>query len=150
MAVNMEQVEAFVARDHGLAIVSVVRADGTPASSLVNAGAFDHPLTGARTVGFVVRGDARKVVHLRAHPFASLVWRDRWSWVGVAGPVELVGPDDAVDGIDADGLRLLLRRVFEGAGGTHGNWDAYDATMLTERRLAVLVTPQRLSGNPNV
>jgi PPOX class probable F420-dependent enzyme len=150
MAVSMEQIEAFVARDHGLAVVSVVRPDGTPAGSLVNAGAVDHPLTGERGVGFVVRGDARKVGHLRTRPFASLVWRDGWSWVGVAGSVELVGPDDAVDGIDADGLRLLLRRVFEGAGGTHDDWDAYDAAMARERRLAVLVTPQRLTGNPNV
>ena len=86
MAVTLAMIENFIAREYGLAIVSMVRPDGTPASSLVNAGVLDHPLTGQRCLGFVVRGSARKVSHLRAAPYVSIVWRDGWRWVGAAGP----------------------------------------------------------------
>jgi hypothetical protein len=41
---DLDPVRRIVARDHGLASVSVVRADGTPHTSLVNAGVLDHPL----------------------------------------------------------------------------------------------------------
>jgi hypothetical protein len=44
-------------------------------------------------------------------------------------------------------LRLLLRAVFAGAGGTHDDWDTYDRVMLEERRAAVLVVPTWVYGN---
>ena len=40
-APDLDPVRAIVAKDHGLVSVSVVRADGTPHSSLVNAGVLD-------------------------------------------------------------------------------------------------------------
>ena len=40
-------------------------------------------------------------------------------------------------------LRLLLREIFTAAGGTHDDFDAYDRVMAEERRVAVLVTPER-------
>jgi hypothetical protein len=40
-------------------------------------------------------------------------------------------------------LRLLLREIFSACGGTHDDWDAYDEAMRSERRTAVLVSPQR-------
>ena len=150
MAVTLSSIQDFIGRDHGLAVVSVVRPDQTPASSLVNAGLVAHPETGESCVGFVVRGSAAKVRQLRAAPFVSVVWRDGWRWVGAAGPCELIGPDDARGGVDADGVRLLLRAVFEGAGGTHDDWTAYDRVMADERRLAIVMRPVRLSGNPDV
>jgi hypothetical protein len=146
MSVTLQTVENFVRRDHGLAIASVVRPDGTPVSSLVNAGVLGHPRTGRPCVGFVVQGSARKVRHLRAAPFVSLAWRDGWQWVGVGGAVELIGPNDIPDGMDLDGVRLLLRDVFKAAGGTHDDWDTYDSVMASESRLAVLVEPTRLTG----
>jgi hypothetical protein len=50
-------------------------------------------------------------------------------------------------GIDAERLRLLLREIFTAAGGTHDDFDAYDAAMAAERRTAILLTPARLYGN---
>jgi hypothetical protein len=64
----------------------------------------------------------------------------------VEGTSELIGPDDPADGIDADGLRLLLRAVFAGAGGSHDDWDTYDRVMREERRVAVLIEPTRVYG----
>jgi PPOX class probable F420-dependent enzyme len=136
----------MVAKENGLAGVTVVRADGTPHSSLVNAGVVDHPSTGRPVVGYVTYGPV-KLRNLRERPATSLLWRSGWQWVGVEGSSELIGPDDPADGIDAEGLRLLLRAVFSGAGGTHDDWDAFDRVMREERRTAVLLAPTRVYGN---
>src|SRR5207249_12119115 len=133
-----------VGSDHGLAVVSVLRPDATVLSSVVNAGVLPHPVTGARVAAFVSRGDARKLRYLRATPRATVALRGGWRWAAVEGPVQLCGPDDPLDGVDAEGLRLLLRAVFTAAGGTHDDWDAYDAAMASERRTAVLVAPERV------
>jgi hypothetical protein len=98
-------------------------------------------------VAFVAMGGSRKLANLRVHPQATVVARVGWEWAAAEGPVELVGPDDPVAGIDAERLRRLLREIFTAAGGTHGDWDTYDDVMARERRTAVLVTPQRLYSN---
>jgi PPOX class probable F420-dependent enzyme len=142
---DLAPVRRIVAMDHGLASVSVVRADGTPHSSLVNAGVLDHPLTGRPVVGYTTYGQV-KLRNLRARPATSILWRAGWQWVSVDGTSELIGPDDPAEGIDAESLRLLLRAVFTGAGGTHDDWDTYDRVMAEERRVAVLVEPIRVYG----
>jgi hypothetical protein len=38
--------------------------------------------------------------------------------------------------------------VFAAAGGTHDNWDEFDRVMAAEQRVAVLVTPERIIGQP--
>jgi hypothetical protein len=42
---------------------------------------------------------------------------------------------------------VLLREVFEAAGGQHDDWDEYDRVMAAERRVAVLVRPDRVYSN---
>lgn len=137
----------FVPQDHGLVVVSTVRADGTIQSSVVNAGVLDHPITGQPVVAFVAAGTSRRLVNLRARPRLTVVIRAGWQWAGVEGPVELAGPDDPLDGIDSERLRVLLREIFTAAGGTHDDWDGYDRVMADERRVAVLVAPERTYGN---
>jgi PPOX class probable F420-dependent enzyme len=136
----------LVPLDHGLVVVSTSRADGTIQSSVVNAGVLDHPTTGAPVVGLVAAGPSKKLVNLRARPRATVVIRAGWQWAGVEGPVELAGPDDQLKGIDAERLRVLLREIFQAAGGEHEDWDTYDRVMATERRVAVLVEPERTYG----
>jgi PPOX class probable F420-dependent enzyme len=143
---DLEPIRRIVAQDHGLASVSIVRADGTPHSSLVNAGVLDHPITGRPVAGYVTYGQV-KLRNLRARPATSILWRAGWQWAGVEGTSELIGPDDPADGIDDEGLRLLLRAVFTAAGGTHDDWDTYDRVMREERRVVVLVEPSRVYGN---
>jgi PPOX class probable F420-dependent enzyme len=146
VSIDLEPVRRMVAKENGLAGVTVVRADGTPHSSLVNAGVLDHPSTGRPVVGYVTYGPV-KLRNLRERPATSLLWRSGWQWVGVEGSSELIGPDDPADGIDAEALRLLLRAVFTGAGGTHDDWDTFDRVMREERRTAVLLAPTRVYGN---
>ena len=136
----------LVPGDHGLVVVSTARADGTIQSSVVNAGVLDHPVSGEPVVAFVAAGASRRLVNLRARPRATVVIRAGWQWAGVEGPTELIGPDDPSAGFDAERVRVLLRDIFVAAGGTHDDWAEYDRVMAEERRVAVLVTPERIYG----
>jgi PPOX class probable F420-dependent enzyme len=133
-------------RDRFLVVVSTVRADMTVQSSVVNAGVLAHPVTGEQVVGFVTYGRA-KLANLRARPQVTVTFRAGGEWASVEGRAELAGPDDPYPGIGPDRLRLLLREVFEAAGGTHDDWAAFDQVMAEQRRTAVLVAPTRVYSN---
>jgi PPOX class probable F420-dependent enzyme len=145
---GLEDFARLVAGDHGLCVVSTLRPDGTIQSSVVNAGVLPHPVRGAQVVGLVSRGDAHRLANLRARPRASVVVRSGWEWASAEGPVELIGPDDPMPGVDAERLRLLLREIFTAAGGEHDDFQAYDRVMADERRVAILVTPERGFARP--
>ncbi|TDD78932.1 TIGR03618 family F420-dependent PPOX class oxidoreductase [Actinomadura darangshiensis] len=134
--------------DHGLCVVSTVRGDGSVQSSVANAGVLEHPLRGGQVVGLVAIGGSRKLHNLRAEPRATIVARAGWRWATVEGDAEIIGLDDPHPEVDGEALRLLLRDVFQAAGGTHDDWDAYDRVMAEERRAAVLITPRRVYSNP--
>lgn len=145
---NIEEFRRLIAGDHGLVVVSTLRGDGSIASSVVNAGVLAHPLTGETVVGMVLRGGTRKLGHLRKRPYANVVVRAGWQWAAAEGRAEIAGPDDPMDGIDAERLRVLLREIFTAAGGTHEDFGAYDRVMREERRAAVFVHPERVYANP--
>ena len=138
---------ALVPGDHGLRVVSTLRAMGTIQSSVVNAGVLSHPVTGAPVVAFTTREGAAKLTNLRARPRATIVIRSGWQWAAAEGPTEIVGPADALPGFGPAGLPRLLRDVFTAAGGTHDDWATYDRVMAEERRAAVLVSPERIYSN---
>ena len=135
---------ALVPGEHGLCVVSSLRAAGTIQSSVVNAGVLAHPVTGASVVAFTTRGGTAKLANLRARPRSTVVIRVGWQWAAAEGPVEIVGPDDPLPGFPLEALAGLLRHVFAAAGGTHDDWPTYDRVMAEERRAAVLVTPERV------
>ena len=136
----------MAAREQHLAVVATLRADSTIQSSLVNAGAFDHPITGEPVLAFVTYG-AAKLRNLRVRPQLAVTFRSSWAWAAIEGNAELIGPDDPHPQVDAERLRLLLRDIFTAAGGTHDDWDAYDGTMLEQHRTAVFVKPSRIYSN---
>ncbi|HET9895578.1 MAG TPA: pyridoxamine 5'-phosphate oxidase [Streptosporangiaceae bacterium] len=144
---GLAEFEALVGAEHGLAVMTVIGADGRMRPSVVNVGVLEHPLTGARVVGAVIHGRARKLVNLRVRPRISVVLRAGWQWAGVEGVAEVIGPDDPAEGIDAERLRSLLREIFLAAGGSHEDFDEYDRVMAAERRAAVLISPQRVFAN---
>ena len=144
---DLERFAELIRPEHNLVVVATTRANGSAQASVVNAGVLDHPTTGGPVVGLVAAGDARKLANLRARPRATIVGRAGWRWLAVEGRAELIGPDDQVPDVDAEGLRLLLRAIFTAAGGTHDDWDTYDRVMAQERRTAVLVEAERVYGN---
>jgi PPOX class probable F420-dependent enzyme len=146
MATTLDEVMELARREDCLAVVATVRADLSVQASLVNAGALIHPLNGEPSLAFVTYGST-KLRNLRARPQLSITFRSSWTWATVEGRAEIIGPDDPSPSIDTDHLRLLLREVFTAAGGQHDDWDAYDRTMLEQRRAAVFVTPTRIYSN---
>jgi PPOX class probable F420-dependent enzyme len=139
---DLELVKRLGAGDHGLVVIAVARPSGTVHTSVVNAGVLDDPDRGSPCVGFVARGDAKKVDHIRRSGRAAVVFRSGWEWVSVEGPARIIGPGDR----DAGELAQLLRDVFMAAGGTHDDWDEYDRVMAAEGRAAILVEPQRITS----
>jgi PPOX class probable F420-dependent enzyme len=145
---DLAYVKQLIPLDHGLSVIVTMRPDGTPQTSVVNAGVMAHPLTGDEVVAFVSAAGARKLAYLRADASITVVVRAGWQWAAVAGTAELIGPDDRHQDVDDERLRLLLREIFTSAGGTHDDWDTYDRIMREERRTAVLVAPTRTYSNP--
>jgi PPOX class probable F420-dependent enzyme len=143
---TLDDVMALARPEQCLMVVSTLRADGTIQSSLVNAGVLPHPVTGTDVLAFVTYGPT-KLRNLRARPQVTLAVRAGWQWATVEGTAEVIGPDDPHPAVDAERLRRLLRDVFTAAGGSHDDWDAYDAEMLAQGRTAVLVTPTRVYSN---
>jgi PPOX class probable F420-dependent enzyme len=144
---TLEEAVGLARAEHGLTVVSTLRADSTIQASLVNAGIIPHPATGQQVLAFVTYGRV-KLDNLRARPQLAATFRDGWRWATVEGRAELAGPDDPADWLkSADQLRLLLRQIFTAAGGSHDNWDEYDRVMAEQRRTAVLVAPTRVYGS---
>ena len=144
---DIEDVRTFLAEENGLATVSTTQADGRILSSVTNCGVLNHPITGSPRVALVSVSNAARLKHVRRGSQVTIAIRRGWKWRSVTGPADLIGPDDLPDSIDVEALRLLLREVFQAAGGTHNNFDEYDRVMANERRVAILVAPNRILGN---
>jgi PPOX class probable F420-dependent enzyme len=145
--VTLDEAVGLATADNGLAFVATLRSDSSIQSSLVNAGALAHPMSGEPVLGFVTYGKV-KLANLRARPQIAVSFRNGWQWATVEGRAELAGPDDPQTWLtDRDALRLLLRAVFTAAGGTHDDWDTYDRVMAEQRRTVVLVQPTRIYSN---
>ena len=131
-------------------MVETIRANGSVQASVVNAGVLAHPLTGDSVVGFVVaRRGARKLVHLRARPHVTVVFRSGWEWVAVEGDADLAGPDDRLEGlVPAETVRLLRVVYAAAAGGSPDDWASLDDAMAEEGHTAVLLRPRRVYSNP--
>ena len=122
-----------------LAVLATTRPDGTVHASIVSAGVLDDP-TGAPAIGVVVAGNARKLDHLRRTGRAAAVFTRGFEWVTAEGPVRVIEAD-------APDVSAWRRQIFTAAGGTHEDWDEFDRVMNEEHRVAVLITPSRVSGN---
>jgi hypothetical protein len=143
---DLDTVRTLSAGADNLAVLSVLRPDGTIHSSLVKAGVLSDPWLGDDVVGLVVAGNARKLGYLRSAARASVTFTAGWQWVSIEGPSRLAGPDDPPI-CDLERIPGALRAVFAAAGGTHEDWDAFDRAMAEERRCAVMVAPEHIISN---
>jgi PPOX class probable F420-dependent enzyme len=147
---DLAVLERLGERERWLVVLATSRPDTSIQTSVVNAGLISHPLSGERVVGIVARGGTVKLRNLRRRPTATVVFRSGGEWAAIEGPVELIGPDDPLDGFAGSRLPELLREVFRAAGGTHEDWPTYDRVMAEERRAVILIRPERSYGNHRV
>jgi PPOX class probable F420-dependent enzyme len=144
---NLETVKAYLGKETGLATVSTTQRDGRVLSSVVNCGVYDHPSTGISCVALVSMGKAARIGHIKRGSEVTVAIRRGWNWISVTGKAQIVGPDNLPQGMDSEALRVLLRDVYQAAGGIHDDFEEYDRAMAAERRVAVFVTPERILGN---
>lgn len=137
-----------LAEDRYLAVLITTRPGrDEPQVAVVNATVIDHPTTSEPVLALVARKGV-KLSNLRQHPKITVVARAGWEWVSAYGDAELSGPDDPNPSFDAESQLLLLRQIYQAAGGNHPDLAAYDQAMLDERRCAVLIHPTRIWSNP--
>jgi PPOX class probable F420-dependent enzyme len=147
VAADLEKVRKLVEADHGLVVLATTRKDNSVHASVVNAGVLEDPVTGEPVVGMVINGDARKLEHLRRNGRATVVFRAGWQWASVEGALRILGPDDPAEDFAPDRLPQLYRDIFTSAGGKHENFAVFDRVMREERRVAVLVVPEKIAGS---
>jgi hypothetical protein len=147
----LELARLLSARESGLAVAVTLRVDGSAHASVVNAGVLDDPITGHVVIGFVVRGDARKLTFIRSRPQVTVVFRSGWEWVSIEGSARLLGPDDENPLVDDAAVPDLIHRVYAAAvGGAPDEWEYLDDMFAAERHTVVLVSPLRVYSNPAV
>jgi len=144
---ELNDVRQFLATETGLATISTTQKDGRVLSSIANCGVIQHPLTGADCVALVSAGGAARLGHVRRGSEVTIAIRRGWNWLAVTGQADLIGPSDPATGIDVEELRLLLREIYEAAGGIHDDFEEYDREMVRGGRTAVLVEPARIISN---
>ena len=142
---QLEVARALGAQEAGLAVAITTRRDGTPRASVVNAGVVPAEIVAGPAVGFVSKGDARKLGDLRARPAATVVFRSGWDWIALEGEAHLIGPDDNAAGLDHAEILGVVRAVYAAAvGGTPEDWSGLDDAFVRERHTAVLIRVARI------
>jgi hypothetical protein len=95
----------------------------------------------------VSAGRAARLDHVRRGSEVTIAIRRGWNWIAVTGQADLIGPSDPAANITVEDLRLLLREIYQAAGGTHDDFEEYDQEMVRGGRTAVLVEPARIISN---
>ncbi|HEY9391353.1 MAG TPA: PPOX class F420-dependent oxidoreductase [Mycobacteriales bacterium] len=132
---DLADARAFV-RDHHRGVLTTFRTDGRPQLSPV--------LATVDEMGRLVvssRETAYKVRNLRRDPRVSYCgFEDAFfgRWTQVDGTAEVVSLPEAMDGLVA---------YYRSVAGEHPDWDDYRAAMRAERRVLVVITPERAGPN---
>jgi PPOX class probable F420-dependent enzyme len=85
-----------------------------------------------------------KTANLRRDPRAAIevTSSDGWAWATAEGPVALTGP-----GADPHGPEVeALVDYYRSAAGEHPDWDEYRSVMVSDRRVLMAMTVQRVYG----
>jgi len=134
--VDLDEARAYV-RDNHHTVLAVLKADGTPAMSPV-----DASVDAAGRVVVSTRQTAYKVRHLRRDPRAWLcVVPDGFygTWLQLTGDLEIVDLPDAME---------PLVDYYRSISGEHPDWEDYRAAMERDRRCLLRFT--LTSAGPSV
>jgi PPOX class probable F420-dependent enzyme len=123
-----------------LAVLATIKSNGLPQLSPItpwydrDAGIIYVSMTEGRA----------KTANLRRDPRAALevTSADGWSWATAEGSVTLTGP-----GTDPNGPEVeALVGYYRAAAGEHPDWDEYRSVMVSDRRVLMALTVEKVYG----
>ena len=123
-----------------LGVLATIKSDGRPQLSPVMP-YYD------RTAGilYVSMTEGRaKTANLRRDPRASLevTSGNGWAWATAEGTATLIGP-----GTDPEGSEVqALVDYYRAASGEHPDWSEYRSVMVSDRRVLMAMTVERVYG----
>ncbi|XKK63079.1 PPOX class F420-dependent oxidoreductase [Streptomyces sp. ARC32] len=123
-----------------LGVLATIKSDGRPQLSPVMP-AYD-PEAGVIRVS--TREGLAKTANLRRDPRAVLevTAADGRSWASAEGVAALTGP-----GTDPHGPEVeALVEYYRAGSGEHPDWDEYRAAMVSDRRVLLTITVERVYG----
>ncbi|CAO5191788.1 F420H(2)-dependent reductase Rv1155 [Frankia sp. AiPs1] len=123
-----------------LGVLATTRTDGRPQLSPILP-FYDQS---AGVILISTRAGLAKTANLRREPWAALevTGPDGRSWATAEGPVTITGPgaDEASPEVRA------LVDYYRRAAGEHPDWDEYRAVMVSDRRVLLTLTVERVYG----
>jgi PPOX class probable F420-dependent enzyme len=129
--VDIEAALRFVAENHH-AILATRRRDGSPQLSPVVAGVDDQGRVVVSTRETAIKAkNARRDARVAVCAFGDGFFGP---WAQIDGTAEVVSLPDAMDGLIA---------YYRGISGEHPDWDDYRDAMQREKRVLLLITPER-------
>jgi PPOX class probable F420-dependent enzyme len=123
-----------------LGVLATIKSNGLPQLSPVTP-FYDRD---AGVVYVSMTEGRAKTANLRRDPRAALevTSSDGWAWATAEGTVSLTGP-----GTDAHGPEVeALVDYYRSAAGEHPDWDGYRAVMVSDRRVLMALTIDRVYG----
>jgi PPOX class probable F420-dependent enzyme len=123
-----------------LGVLATIKSNGVPQLSPVTP-FYDR----AAGVIYVSMTEGRaKTANLRRDPRAALevTSSDGWAWATAEGTVTLTGPGTDPHG---PGVEALVD-YYRSAAGEHPDWDEYRAVMVSDRRVLMAMTVDRVYG----
>lgn len=123
-----------------IGVLATIKANGVPQLSPVTP-FYDRQ----SDVVYVSMTDGRaKTANLRRDPRAALevTSADGWEWATAEGAVSLVGPGTDPHGPEVD----ALVDYYRAAAGEHPDWDEYRSVMVSDRRVLMTLTVERVYG----
>jgi PPOX class probable F420-dependent enzyme len=130
---------ALLARSR-IGVLATIKSDGRPQLSPITP-TYD-PRIGTIRVS-TVEGTA-KIANLRRDPRATLqvTSADGWEWATAEGTATLIGP-----GTDPFGPEVeALVDYYRAAAGEHPDWEEYRSVMVSDRRVLISMTVERVYG----
>ncbi len=123
-----------------LGVLATIKSDGRPQLSPVTP-SYDRE---AGVIYVSITEGRAKTANLRRDPRATLevTSTDGWAWATAEGMATLIGP-----GTDPYGPEVqALVDYYRAAAGEHPDWDEYRSVMVSDRRVLMTMTVEKVYG----
>lgn len=123
-----------------LGVLATIKSNGLPQLSPVTP-YYDRD---AEVIYVSMTEGRAKTANLRRDPRAAIevTSGDGWAWATAEGSVTLTGPGTDPQGPEVEALVDYYRR----AAGEHPDWDEYRTVMVSDRRVLMALTVERVYG----